>query len=149
MGVCLVLDELGERALATLEAPGEALERAGCPSHAREERVALLARAGELTEEPLAVLHPAQDLLEDTRRLLHVRHRVLQVDERRLPQLAIPDHGPEQSLATLDRAEDVLQRAGHLDDVGDDVAALPEHCLVVDRVDRREEATRRDRRRVG
>ena len=90
-----------------------------------------------------------QDVFERARGDLHVRHRVLQIDERRLAELAVAHHGAEESLAPLDGLEDDAERRGHLDDVRHDVAALAEHGLVVDRVDGRDQAPRRQRCRVG
>ena len=116
---------------------------------APEELVHLARVAREAPENALAAVQALEDLLERAGRVLHVRHGALQVDERRLAELAVPYHRPEESLAALDRLEDDPERGGHLDDVGHDVIALPEYRLVVDGVDGRDQAARRQGRRVG
>ena len=112
---------------------------------AREELVHLARVAREAPEDALAAVQALEDVLERAGRVLHVRHRALQIDERRLAELAVAYHRAEEPLAALDRLEHHLQRGGHLDDVGHDVAALPEHRLVIDGVDGRDQPARRQR----
>src|SRR5438067_2531115 len=97
-GVGLVLHQPGERPVAAVQAGGELVERPGGAAHVAEQLPRLLGVAGELSEHPLAAVDALEDLLERRGRRLHVRHRALQVDQRRLAQLAVAEHGAEQPL---------------------------------------------------